>query len=37
VALLVGSLGTIELAMRGEHLARRWGVETGAAVQVRWR
>jgi S-adenosylmethionine hydrolase len=36
VALLVGSLGTLELSMRGENLARRWGVETGAAVQVRW-
>jgi S-adenosylmethionine hydrolase len=37
VAVLVGSLGTLELAMRGEDLARRWGVEAGAAVQVRWR
>jgi S-adenosylmethionine hydrolase len=37
VALLMGSLGTLELAMRGEDLARRWGVDTGAAVQVRWR
>jgi S-adenosylmethionine hydrolase len=37
VALLMGSLGTLELAMRGEDLARRWGVVTGAAVQVRWR
>jgi S-adenosyl-L-methionine hydrolase (adenosine-forming) len=37
VALLMGSLGTLELAMRGEDLARRWGVTTGAAVQVRWR
>ncbi len=36
VAVMVGSLGTLELAMRGENLARRWGVETGAAVQVRW-
>ena len=37
VALLVGSLGTLELAMRGENLAQRWGVVTGTAVQVRWR
>jgi S-adenosylmethionine hydrolase len=36
-ALLVGSQGTIELAMRGEDLARRWGVGSGAAVLVRWR
>jgi S-adenosylmethionine hydrolase len=37
VALLVGSLGTLELALRGEDLSRRWGVTAGAAVQVRWR
>ena len=37
VAVMIGSLGTLELAMRGEDLARRWGVEPGAAVQVRWR
>jgi S-adenosylmethionine hydrolase len=37
VGILVGSLGTLELAMRGENLARRWGVEPGAAVLVRWR
>lgn len=37
VALLVGSLGTLELSMRGEHLARRWAVESGDAVLVRWR
>jgi len=36
-ALMVGSLGTLELAMRGENLARRWGVVPGAAVLVRWR
>jgi S-adenosyl-L-methionine hydrolase (adenosine-forming) len=36
VAVLVGSLGTLELAMRGEELARRWAVVTGDAVQVRW-
>jgi S-adenosylmethionine hydrolase len=37
VAVLIGSLGTLELAMNGEDLARRWGVTPGAAVQVRWR
>jgi S-adenosylmethionine hydrolase len=37
VAILIGSLGTLELAMNGEDLARRWGVVRGAAVQVRWR
>jgi S-adenosylmethionine hydrolase len=37
VAVMIGSLGTLELAMRGENLARRWGVDPGAAVQVRWR
>ena len=37
VALLVGSLRTLELSMRGEHLARRWAVESGDAVLVRWR
>jgi S-adenosylmethionine hydrolase len=37
VAVLVGSLGTLELAMRGEDLANRWGVAAGSAVLVRWR
>jgi S-adenosylmethionine hydrolase len=37
VAILIGSLGTLELAMNGEDLSRRWGVIPGAAVQVRWR
>jgi S-adenosyl-L-methionine hydrolase (adenosine-forming) len=37
VAVMIGSLGTLELAMRGEDLASRWGVDPGAAVQVRWR
>jgi hypothetical protein len=36
VAILIGSLGTLELAMNGEDLARRWGVTAGDAVQVRW-
>jgi S-adenosyl-L-methionine hydrolase (adenosine-forming) len=33
-AMLVGSLGTLELALDGESLAARWGVERGAAVRV---
>jgi S-adenosylmethionine hydrolase len=37
VAVMIGSLGTLELAMRGENLARRWGVVPGIPVQVRWR
>jgi S-adenosylmethionine hydrolase len=35
-AVMVGSSGTLELALQGENLARRWGVATGAPVQVRW-
>ena len=35
-AMLPGSLGTIELSMNGEDLARRWSVARGAAVDVRW-
>jgi hypothetical protein len=31
---LVGSLGTVELSLRGERLAARWGVERGAEVRV---
>ncbi|HSK79365.1 MAG TPA: SAM-dependent chlorinase/fluorinase [Thermoanaerobaculia bacterium] len=36
-AALPGSLGTIELSLRGDDLARRWGVERGAPVNVAWR
>jgi hypothetical protein len=32
--VLVGSLGTLELSLRGESLASRWGVGRGAAVLV---
>jgi S-adenosylmethionine hydrolase len=32
--LLVGSLGTLELSLRGASLADRWGVARGAAVRV---
>lgn len=35
-AMLVGSLGTLELSMNGEDLARRWSVARGAAVELRW-
>jgi S-adenosylmethionine hydrolase len=35
-ALLTGSLGTIELSLNGEDLARRWGVVRGAEVKVSW-
>lgn len=31
---LVGSLGTVELSLRGESLAARWGVGRGAEVRV---
>ncbi|MFY9820769.1 MAG: SAM hydroxide adenosyltransferase, partial [Thermoanaerobaculia bacterium] len=35
-ALLTGSLGTVELSLNGDDLARRWGVSRGAAVDVVW-
>jgi S-adenosylmethionine hydrolase len=35
-AMLPGSLGTLELSMNGEDLARRWSVARGATVDVRW-
>jgi len=34
-AALAGSLGTLELSLDGDSLARRWRVERGAAVVVR--
>lgn len=33
-AFLPGSLGTLEVSLRGEDLARRWGVRRGARVLV---
>lgn len=36
-AALPGSLGTIELSLNGDDLARRWGVARGAPVLVTWR
>jgi len=35
-AILVGSLGTLELSMNGEDLARRWSVARGARVDLGW-
>ncbi|HKV09428.1 MAG TPA: SAM-dependent chlorinase/fluorinase [Thermoanaerobaculia bacterium] len=35
-AALPGSLGTIELSLNGDDLARRWGVLRGAPVEVTW-
>ncbi|HEV7509567.1 MAG TPA: SAM-dependent chlorinase/fluorinase [Thermoanaerobaculia bacterium] len=35
-ALLTGSLGTMELSLNGDDLARRWGVSRNAAVTVVW-
>lgn len=33
-AMIPGSLGTIELSLRGEDLARKWAVERGAPVRI---
>jgi hypothetical protein len=35
-ALLPGSLGTVELSLNGDDLARRWGVGRGARVEIVW-
>ncbi len=35
-AMLPGSLGTVELSLNGEDLARRWSVARGATVDVCW-
>ena len=35
-AMIPGSLGTVELSLNGEDLARRWGVTRGAAVDITW-
>ena len=35
-AMIPGSLGTMELSLRGEDLARRWIVERGTAVRITW-
>jgi S-adenosylmethionine hydrolase len=36
-AMLAGSLGTLELSLNGEDLARHWNVARGAAVDLTWR
>jgi hypothetical protein len=36
-AWLAGSLGTVELSLRGESLARCWGIERGEPVEVAFR
>jgi S-adenosyl-L-methionine hydrolase (adenosine-forming) len=35
-AMIPGSLGTVELSLNGEDLARRWGVTRGDAVDITW-
>jgi S-adenosyl-L-methionine hydrolase (adenosine-forming) len=35
-AMIVGSLGTVELSLNGADLARAWGVARGAAVSITW-
>jgi len=36
-AMLTGSLGTVELSLNGDDLARRWGISRGTPVQVVWK
>jgi S-adenosylmethionine hydrolase len=36
-AMIPGSLGTVELSLKGEQLARRWIVERGTEVRITWR
>jgi S-adenosylmethionine hydrolase len=36
-AMIPGSLGTVELSLKGEDLARRWIVERGTEVRITWR
>jgi len=35
-AMLPGSLGTVELSLNGEDLARRWGIGRGMVVELIW-
>lgn len=35
-AVIPGSLGTLELSLRGDALAARWAVERGAPVRITW-
>jgi len=35
-AMIPGSLGTVELSLKGDDLARRWIVRRGASVRITW-
>jgi S-adenosylmethionine hydrolase len=35
-AAIPGSLGTVEISLNGEDLARRWGIPCGAKVDITW-
>ena len=35
-AVIPGSLGTVEISLNGEDLARRWGIPRGAKVDITW-
>ena len=35
-AMIPGSLGTVELSLNGEDLARAWRIARGAAVEITW-
>lgn len=35
-AMIPGSLGTVELSLKGDDLARMWIVERGASVRITW-
>jgi S-adenosylmethionine hydrolase len=35
-AMLPGSLGTVELSLNGDDLARRWRISRGARVEITW-
>src|SRR5688572_4197081 len=35
-AMIPGSLGTVELSLKGDDLAGRWTVERGASVRITW-
>jgi len=35
-AMIPGSLGTVELSLNGEDLARAWKIARGAAVEITW-
>jgi S-adenosylmethionine hydrolase len=35
-AMLPGSLGTVELSLNGQDLARQWGIGRGMVVELIW-